>query len=170
MKIYIIGTMGSGKTTLANKLSKKLNIPHYELDEIFWKRKFDIRRSNEECKKELKKLSKKKKWIIEGVFSKWIEPGIKESDMVVWLDPPFFKLVYRLIFRKIKRKGLKEKWGDTFRMIKQNYQYIYAKPDKAEDNWGSKTKNQQIKLIKKHKVKHIFLKNNKEIKDFVKSV
>ncbi|GEM_PF-6542836 len=27
-RIYIIGTMASGKPTLAKKISKKLNIPH----------------------------------------------------------------------------------------------------------------------------------------------
>ena len=32
MKIYIIGIVASGKTTLARKWSKVLNIPFYELD------------------------------------------------------------------------------------------------------------------------------------------
>jgi adenylate kinase family enzyme len=31
-KIYIIGSVASGKTTLARELSRKLNISHYELD------------------------------------------------------------------------------------------------------------------------------------------
>ena len=165
--------MGSGKTTLANKLSKKLNINHYELDDIYWKRKYDLKRTNLECEKRLEKISKKKKWIIEGVYSKWIEPGIKESDMVVWLDPPFFKLVYRIIFRKLKRrkrKGFVDKWDDVFLMIKNNYGYVNAKHDNAEDNWGSKTRTQQRELIHKHKIKHVFLKNNKEIKDFLKAI
>ena len=33
-KIYIIGPVGSGKTTLAKCLSKKYNIPYYELDKV----------------------------------------------------------------------------------------------------------------------------------------
>ena len=35
-KIYIIGPVGSGKTTLSELLSKKYNIKKYELDKIVW--------------------------------------------------------------------------------------------------------------------------------------
>ena len=34
MKILIIGIVASGKSTLATKLSKQLNIKHYEIDLI----------------------------------------------------------------------------------------------------------------------------------------
>ena len=33
-RIFIVGSPGSGKTTLASILSKKLQIPHFDLDEI----------------------------------------------------------------------------------------------------------------------------------------
>lgn len=48
-KIHIIGSVGSGKTTLARELSSKLNIPFYELDNVMWKRyeSGDIRRTEE---------------------------------------------------------------------------------------------------------------------------
>ena len=35
-KIYIIGPVGSGKTTLSRLLSRKYNIKEYELDKIVW--------------------------------------------------------------------------------------------------------------------------------------
>jgi len=35
-KIYIVGIVASGKTTLARKLSLQLTIPHYELDRIVY--------------------------------------------------------------------------------------------------------------------------------------
>ena len=34
MKIDIIGSVASGKTTLAGKISQKYNVPHYEKDNI----------------------------------------------------------------------------------------------------------------------------------------
>jgi shikimate kinase len=37
-KIHIIGSVRSGKTTLARTLSSKLKIPFYELDNVVWKR------------------------------------------------------------------------------------------------------------------------------------
>ena len=36
MKIHIIGCSGSGKTYLAKDLSKKFNIPRFDLDDIKW--------------------------------------------------------------------------------------------------------------------------------------
>ena len=44
-RLYILGTMGSGKTTLAKKFLR-LKIK-YDLDDIYWK-KFDIRRDEKE--------------------------------------------------------------------------------------------------------------------------
>lgn len=41
MKIHIIGGPGSGKTYLAEKLSKELGIQHYDLDELQWDNKTD---------------------------------------------------------------------------------------------------------------------------------
>lgn len=35
-KIHIIGSVGSGKTTLARALSYQLNIPYYELDNVLF--------------------------------------------------------------------------------------------------------------------------------------
>ena len=34
MKIYVIGGPGSGKTFLANRLEKQLEISHYDLDDL----------------------------------------------------------------------------------------------------------------------------------------
>ena len=35
-KIYIIGPVGSGKTTLATKLAEKYKIKYFELDKVSW--------------------------------------------------------------------------------------------------------------------------------------
>jgi adenylate kinase family enzyme len=49
-KIHIIGSVGSGKTTLARTLSSYLNFPFYELDNVVWIRhqSGDVRRSEKE--------------------------------------------------------------------------------------------------------------------------
>ena len=36
MKIHIIGGPGSGKSFLADNLSKQFDIPHYDLDDLQW--------------------------------------------------------------------------------------------------------------------------------------
>ncbi|MNR10461.1 topology modulation protein [compost metagenome] len=67
-KIHIIGSVGSGKTTFARNLSHKLNIPHYELDNVVWKRAYprDIKRTEEERDGLLRTIINSSSWIIEG--------------------------------------------------------------------------------------------------------
>ncbi|MGM0845159.1 MAG: shikimate kinase [Bacillota bacterium] len=38
MKIHIIGSVGSGKSTLGRKMSSEMDIPLYELDNVVWQR------------------------------------------------------------------------------------------------------------------------------------
>ena len=38
MRIDIIGSVASGKTTLAKRISQRFNTPYYEKDNVVWKR------------------------------------------------------------------------------------------------------------------------------------
>ncbi len=58
-RIFILGNMGSGKSTLAKKISKKLNISHYDLDDIFWSRKFNKKRNYKLRDKKFRELCDK---------------------------------------------------------------------------------------------------------------
>ena len=55
MKIRIIGCSGSGKTYLAKRLSKKYNIPNFDLDDIQW----DNSQNSSEEEWVLKKVKKR---------------------------------------------------------------------------------------------------------------
>ncbi|HEY9878873.1 MAG TPA: AAA family ATPase, partial [Leptolyngbyaceae cyanobacterium] len=35
-RVAVVGAPGSGKTTLARQIAQKLQIPHVELDALFW--------------------------------------------------------------------------------------------------------------------------------------
>ncbi len=37
VKINVIGTSGSGKSTVARGITQKLNIPYIQLDALFWR-------------------------------------------------------------------------------------------------------------------------------------
>lgn len=72
MKIHIIGCSGSGKTYLANALSKKYNISHFDLDDIQWDnnaKEYGKKRTLDERKVLLQEiLYNNDEWIIEGVY------------------------------------------------------------------------------------------------------
>ncbi|MCM1187538.1 MAG: hypothetical protein NC251_07815 [Lachnoclostridium sp.] len=70
MKIRIIGGSGSGKTYLADKLSKEYHIEHYDLDDLQWDNKaeeYGVKRNPDERRAMLQEILNKEDWIIEGV-------------------------------------------------------------------------------------------------------
>lgn len=71
MKILIVGTVGTGKTTLAKKLSKQYKIEYYEIDLIVHDDENNGRkRTIDEQSDIIKKINKNEDWIIEGVLRK----------------------------------------------------------------------------------------------------
>ena len=132
MKIHIIGCSGTGKTYLAKGLSKKHNIPHFDLDDIYWdnnSQRYGVKRDIEKRNELLGDIFAKRDWIIEGVYYSWVQESFEQADMIYVLDIPKYIYKNRIIFRFIKRKlgiekgkketlkSLKEllKWTDTFR-------------------------------------------------------
>jgi len=165
-RVVVLGTVGSGKTSLARELSKKLNIKHYDLDDIFWTKKFNEERGEKQRDKLLKNILSKKKWIIEGVYTDWIGRGIENSDNVIILDIPFRSLFYRITKRTLKREKSKQKgkerykenWGDFLGLIKAAQRY--------KRDSGAYYKHK--KMIDKHKVNFVILRSKKQINKFLK--
>lgn len=106
-KIHIIGSVASGKTTLAKKLSHRFNIPYHELDNVVWMRSEhgDIRRAAEARDQCLQELVRQDAWIIEGAHHKeWILPSLKEADLIILLDTAYSKRIFRITKRFLKQK------------------------------------------------------------------
>ncbi len=87
MRISIIGNCGSGKTWLANKLSKSLSAPVIFLDDIFWEPGgFNKKRADSEVNQLIESGKSSDSWIVEGVFGDLIERFLDDADLLVWLD------------------------------------------------------------------------------------
>ena len=68
MKLDIIGSVASGKSTLAREISEKYQVPFYEKDNIVWKRtpNGDKKRNSEERDRIFKEIIESENWIVEG--------------------------------------------------------------------------------------------------------
>ena len=103
-RIYIIGPVGSGKSTLGRFLSKKYNINYYELDKVVWDDdNGNIKRSNEEIDLLFHNIINKKNWIIEDVGRKKFRDGIINADIVYYIKLSKFTNYKRCILRWIKQ-------------------------------------------------------------------
>ncbi len=111
-KIHIIGSVGSGKTTLAKEISAKLDIPYYELDNVVWIRDKtgDIRRTEQEREEYLNSIIQSESWIIEGVHNEdWVSNCFHSADLIIFLDTKYSVRTYRIIKRFLKQKLRLEK-------------------------------------------------------------
>ena len=134
MKIHIIGGPGSGKTSLAEKLSKELGIRHYDLDELQWDNKshsYGVRRDPAERDKLLCDVLKNHDWVIEGVYYAWCQQCFADADKIYILSVPRYTYKFRIIRRFIRRKlgmeqGKKESLKSLFQLLKwaDNYQQV----------------------------------------------
>ena len=158
-KIYIIGPVGSGKTTLSNKMSKLYNIKKYELDKIVWDdENGNIKRTDEEINKLFKSIIKKKKWLIEDVGRNKFVEGIKEADITYYINLPKLIIYKRCIIRWIKQKIGIEKYNykptlkSLLEILKWARNDINNKNKKLEYIINN---SKQYKILKKKDIKNI---------------
>lgn len=111
-KIYIIGAVGTGKTTLAKKMSEKYEIPMYQLDKVVWDdENGNVKRNDEEIQILFKEILDKDSWIIEDVGRKIFAEGVKQADIVYYIDLPSWVIYKRCISRWFKQKLGKEEYN-----------------------------------------------------------
>lgn len=151
-KIYIIGSVASGKTTLARKLSNLLNIPWYELDEIVYLRlpNGDVKRTKEERDRIFNQVIYSDKWIIEGVYRECFKSGFVMADTIIFLNTPSYKRTYRILKRWIRQKLRLEGSGyaPTIKMLLSMYKWSTG---------FEKTKNDIMKALEPYENEVVML-------------
>lgn len=157
MKIYIIGPVGSGKTTFATKLSEITNIKYYELDKVAWDDdNGNIKRSKEESLKIFKTILKNDSWIIEDIGRSRFKQGRVDADIIYYIKLSKLKSYYRVTKRWIKQRLGLERYNHP-PVIKQLFYYI-----KTVNTYYKKEKR-KLKSLEEFKNKLIIV-NSKEIK------
>ena len=160
-KIYIIGPVGSGKTTFAAGLSKKFNIKYYELDKVSWDDEHgNIKRSDAEAQKIFKNILKNKKWILEDIGREKFKQGRKEADTIYYIKFSRLKSYFRVSKRWIKQRLGRERYNHP-PVFKQWLYYI------STVNSYYKKEKLKIESLMEYKEKLIFL-NSKDIKQILR--
>ncbi len=100
-RVLVAGSTGSGKTTLARKISARFGMPHYEMDALHhgpgW-----VKRPEFEA--DVAKFAARERWVAEDQYHRYLGDLLwTRADTVVWLDLPRSLVMARVVRRSIWR-------------------------------------------------------------------
>lgn len=159
-RIHIIGSVGSGKTTLARVLSQKYNRSFFELDNIVWERHKtgDIRRSDADRDNCLERIVNTEIWIIEGTHTQpWVYKSLRSADLVVFLDTPYGMRIFRIVKRYIRQLSGAESanYKPSFSIFKAMFRW--------NKMFEKTSKPMILEMLQEEKMNYLTIKNGRDI-------
>jgi len=153
-KIIVVGTTSSGKSTLAEKLARKIGGDFIELDALNWGPNWTPA-GDELLRARAEEATRFPCWVVAGNYSKTRPVTWSRAEAVIWLDYSFRVVFWRLLTRTIRRavtqeelwNGNREKfwwhlklWSEeslfhwlfkTYWRRKREYSQLFAMPEYA---------------------------------------
>jgi len=103
-RVLVLGPAGSGKSTFAKKISKKLKVPCIHLDSHYWRPNW-VPTPKEEWPAIVQSLIEGDEWVIDGNYSTTLEMRIQRADSAIFLDIPRRVSLWRILKRRILHRG-----------------------------------------------------------------
>ena len=131
----MIGSSGSGKTTMAFALSDALGVPRLELDSIYHQPNWTPL-PDEELRARVIDFVSGDRWVVDGNYT---SQGVNDvvldaADTVVWVDMPRRVVMQRVISRSFRRaasgeelwNGNTERWPNLFKLDPEENIILWA--------------------------------------------
>lgn len=115
MKINVVGTSGSGKSTFARRLADTLGVPYIELDRLYWRANWQGTPDAAFMTRIAETLrAAPDGWVLDGNYNRTREVKWREVDTIIWLDYGFALTLYQAVKRAIARAvSQQELWPGT---------------------------------------------------------
>lgn len=106
-RIVVVGTTGSGKTTMAARLAAVRGCRHVELDALHWEPNW-TEAPLEVFRRRVEQALVGETWTVDGNYSEVRDIVWGRADTVVWLDYALPVILWRLVRRTIRRVVTRE--------------------------------------------------------------
>jgi len=103
-RVLVIGSGGSGKSTVSAKLGELLNLEVNHLDKLYWRAGW-VEPETDEWIKTITNLIDRDSWIIDGNYSGTLKLRLQRCDTVVFLDLSRVLCMWRIVKRFFVYRG-----------------------------------------------------------------
>jgi len=97
-RILVMGSSGSGKSTMARKLGEQLKLPVVHIDTLYWQPGW-VLNSKEARTQAIQAAAEQPAWVFDG--NKWLT----QADTVIFIDINRFVCLWRVLKRWVKYYG-----------------------------------------------------------------
>ena len=165
-KVLVIGSGGSGKSTLSKSLGAKLGVEVFHLDKFYWRSGW-IKPNSNEWVQTVDELLARDAWIIDGNYSGTLKRRVEVCDTIVFLDLSKIVCLWRICKRRLSYRR-------------------QARPDMAEGcferlnlefvswvlNYSRRSRPKVLELIRLNAAdkKIVWLKSPQQVKAFLASL
>ena len=148
-RVVVVGTSGTGKTTVASRIAMALGAPHVELDSLHWGPGW-TEVPDEEFRSRTMEATSGESWVADGNYSVVRDILWGRADTMLWLDYPLRVAFWRTLRRTVRRiltreelwngnrEGLSALVGPdsmplwvlkTYRRRRRQYPELFASPE-----------------------------------------
>ncbi len=160
-KVIVVGCPGSGKSTFARKLQEKTGLPLYYLDMI-WHKPDKTTLTKEEFDEKLHELIARDEWIIDGNYSRTLEPRLQACDTAFVLDLPL-EVCLAGAQARVGTKRIDMPWEET-ELSQEFLNYILS--------FSQQKLPRLLQLARQYSAQKqvVFFRSRQECDDFLKSL
>jgi adenylate kinase family enzyme len=133
-RVSVVGNSGSGKSTLARELAATLGVPHLELDSVYHQPHWEPL-PLDEFQRVVAARAAEDGWVIDGNYGSRVQPLVwARADTVVWLDPPRYAVMRRVIWRTVRRAAIRQElWNGNKEPLTN---FFSLDPEKSIISWA----------------------------------
>ncbi|WP_040477969.1 shikimate kinase [Longispora albida] len=135
-RVSMVGTPGSGKTTLGRELAARLGVPYLELDSVYHQEGWEPLDAGE-FQARVAELAAGDGWVIDGNYKLTRELIWERADTVVWFDRPRWQVIWRVTRRTYGRALRRELlWNGNREPVRGLWPFGRSAPENSVIAWA----------------------------------